>query len=286
MVVVERTKHAKALTVRRRIAKSPIRHRQESEPSGETGTGVSPRRWVLLALAVCTALGSVFVGALTFWPDRGASAQPRAIIVDQLARTFPNPALVSDTTELLRKAGYAVDYVPDDQVTVDFYRNLPEKQYAMILLRSHVARRKVDGVWSDATLFTSESPVFEAHAREYKQKLLGVVTNDQEPGIRYAGVRASFIEHEMVGDLHKATVVLMGCDGLRDEVLARAFVARGAAEFVSWNESVTPGHNDAATTRLLAHLVADGHTAGAAVAETMADVGSDPAFGAQLLAYP
>ena len=78
----------------------------------------------------------------------------------------------------------------------------------------------------------------------------------------------------------------MGCGGLKTNDLARAFLARGAKDFVSWDGSVTAQHTDSATEELLAHLFAGGQELHEAVARTMDGVGPDPAFGARLAVYP
>jgi hypothetical protein len=72
-----------------------------------------------------------------FQTDSGGAA--RAAIVDHLSLTEPNPAFADRATGVLEEAGYAVDYYPGEQVTVDFYRELPSRGYEMLILRVHSA---------------------------------------------------------------------------------------------------------------------------------------------------
>ena len=44
---------------------------------------------------------------------------------------------------------------------------------------------------------------------------------------------------------------MMGCDGLRSQVTAEAFLDKGASAFVSWSTRVSADHTDGATRRLL-----------------------------------
>ncbi|MEX0749421.1 MAG: hypothetical protein WD359_01315 [Dehalococcoidia bacterium] len=208
------------------------------------------------------------------------------MIVDQLSSAIPNSGLIDEATSLLEGAGYEVDYVPGEQVTVDFYRHLPDGRYDVVLLRSHVARENVNGAWGAATLFTSEPVDASIKERGLPLDLLGIVTNTYEPGKRYVGVRPTFIEQALAGYLDDATIILMGCDGMLDDALALAFIARGAKEFISWDYPVTPEHNDVAASRLLRNLLLDRDPVKIAVADTMAEVGADPAFGARLRSYP
>jgi len=103
----------------------------------------------------------------------------------------------------------------------------------------------------------------------------------------FFGVTPAFIAEAMRGNLHGATVVLMGCSGLKNDDLAKAFVDRGAKDFVSWDGSVTAQHTDAAGEALLKHLfAAEQRDLRQAVATTMQEVGRDPAFGSSLAIYP
>lgn len=98
----------------------------------------------------------------------------------------------------------------------------------------------------------------------------------------YFGVLPEFIRSAMRGDFDGATIVMMGCDGLRSRDTAEAFLERGAGAFVSWSDQVSAGHTDAATERLLERLLFDGLTVAEAVRETAAEVGPDPVYDAEL----
>jgi hypothetical protein len=90
----------------------------------------------------------------------------------------------------------------------------------------------------------------------------------------------------MIGDFDGATIVMMGCEGLLNDSTAKAFIKRGASSYISWDETVSATHTDAAGERLLELLVTDGLSPTDAAAETMKELGPDPAFGSTLLAYP
>ncbi len=254
---------------------------------------------MVVAVAVALAAWSLWI--------RADTGRPRAVIVDQLGDRYPNPAFVRAVTELLSAAGYEVRYVPAGEVTVDMYRDLPAQEPALILLRSHSARRAESetDLADDVTLFTAQRFRRELYADAVLGRRVGAVFNEQEnaqdqasgateePGETYEGqklyfgVRGAFIEQDMRGRFNRApTVILMGCDGLRSERMARAFVAKGAKDFVSWDQPVDIGRTDKATEVLLRHLVLDRLPVAEAVARAMAVVGADPTFGSQLAYYP
>jgi hypothetical protein len=255
----------------------------------------------ILAAAVATGIG--FAAG-----SRSAEASRRAAIVDQLALTSPDQPFIDEATKTLQQAGYAVDYYPSDQVTVDFYRDLPTHGYGLILVRAHsgfalkdtsALAQEVRGQ-GETFVFTSEPYSADKYLQDQRDRRLGVafyfdvngVNSDPETMMqaykslpRYFGVKPGFIASSSRGRFDKTTVILMGCNGLASDALAKAFAAKGAQAVVGWDDLVSAQHTDAATGRLLTHLVVEGAPVVQAVASTMAEVGPDPAYGAKLLVY-
>jgi hypothetical protein len=244
----------------------------------------------LLAAAVATV--AVLAGAaawIVFGGSDGEDGLPRAAIIDQLAFNIPNEAFVTEATGLLEQAGYEVSYYPSEQIDVDFYRQLPGRGYDFILFRAHADRLEAtakDGTkFDDVVLFTTEPYDRGEHVPDQANNSL-VIAKYSEDGDPYFGVAPQFFESGR-GDFDGATLVVMGCEGFLTERTAQAFVDdMGAAAYVSWNETVSAGHTDQATERLLEHLLIEKKTIQDAVALTMADIGPDPIFGSSLEAYP
>ncbi len=69
--------------------------------------------------------------------SRDTPSGPRAVIIDQLAITDPDPDFISSAATQLKSAGYKVDYYRPDEVTVELYRDLPSRGYKVIIIRSH-----------------------------------------------------------------------------------------------------------------------------------------------------
>lgn len=239
---------------------------------------------------VAVALLAVAVGGTLLLAGRGGDqpSGPRtAAIVDQLSLTQPNPEFVSSARSLLAQAGYLVDYFPGEQVTVDFYRGLPARDYDLILLRVHAGiTTEVDLTSGERTeteyvnLFTSE-PYDETKYAEEQIGRLGA-SRYYDGGAEYFGIAPDFIRDSMQGRFDKTIIVMMGCDGLRSQVTAQAFLDKGASAFVSWSRPVSASHTDAATERLLENLLLEGLTTADAVAQTAAEIGPDPFYGAEL----
>jgi hypothetical protein len=244
---------------------------------------------VLLAVAVAALAGGL---VLVLGRSAGEPGPPRAAIVDQLELTVPNPEFIASATDILEEGGYAVDYYTGEEVTVDFYRSLPTRDYHLIILRTHsglLARKDGPGFTDDAVLFTAN--------RYNPETDLSRLSLDDRPHLAqvsyqvgvppfYLGIKPGFITSALEGAFDGATVIFMGCDLLRGKSMAEAFTQRGAAEVVGWDRAVSAGYTDAATERLLQHMVVDGLSTHEAVEKTMLEIGPDPAFGSELLFYP
>lgn len=250
-----------------------------------------PARAVLvLAAAALLAVGAgAAVWLLVGGSSSGDDGPPSAAIVDQLSLTYHNPEFVDQATATLEAAGYTVDYYSPEETDVDFYRKLPVLGYDLIVFRNHADRLQAvqpDGEsFDEVILFTSEPYVRERFLDDQAKNRL-VIARYYDGGDPYFGISARFVEDSMVGDFHGATIVMMGCEGLLNDSTAKAFIDRGASSYVSWDESVSASHTDAAGERLLQLMVDDGLSPADAAARTMEELGPDPAFGSTLLAYP
>ena len=270
------------------------RHRKRTQkaepPRARGGRCLLKAAVVLLAaviLSASLAAGLLLSGVTT----SGPSGPPKAAIVDQLSLTQPNPDFAETATNILQQGGYAVDYFPGEQVTVDFYRNLPTHGYDLIILRVHSGIAEETDVSTGVKtktdyvgLFTGEPYSPDKHPEEQIGRLGGARYYEGAPWL--FGIGPDFITYSMRGSFDKTLIVLMGCDGLRSERTGQAFLDKGASAFVSWSRTVTASHSDAATLGLLEKLLVDGLPVGDAVAQTAAEVGPDPLYGAELRVLP
>jgi hypothetical protein len=249
---------------------------------------------------VITAFAVVLSGLIALvalWPESGDRADLNAVIVDQLATTDPNPAFVADVMTELELAGYHVDYVSAENVTVDFYRDLGAHQYELVILRSHSSgslrinvTREGSGPPETSTstldavqLFTNEPYSTAEHVSN--QLALDLSRVRYEAGRdenAYFGITARFVATVMRGSFRGSVVLLMGCDGLSSNDLATAFIDRGADSFVGWSGRVTARHTDSVALSLLRHIARDGMDVEQAVAAANEEHGPDEAFNSSL----
>lgn len=219
------------------------------------------------------------------WGDSAQPSGPRAAIVDQLSLTVPNPAFIATATELLEQAEYAVDYYPGQEVTVDFYRSLPERGYDLIIFRVHSATLATTEADTSVSLFTGELYDSTRYVDEQADERLAI-TYYYEGSPKYFGITADFVESSMKGRFDDTMVIMMGCEGLSTDRTAQAFIDKGASAFISWTRFVSASHTDAATERLLELLLLEHVRPAVAVVETNAQLGPDPTYGSVLEILP
>ena len=179
----------------------------------------------------------------------------RAAIIDQLYYDFPDKNLHKQFTEYLKNGGYeAVDIYTTPEVTVDFYRNLPSMNYDFILIRTHSLGP--DAVEYSASLFTGE--IYDPH-KYVKEQFLGNVARGipylyeevlERGGWReledkmYFSLGKNFVDEEMIGKFPGSTIILAGCETMKESFLADAFLKRGASEVIGWSDLIGNVNND------------------------------------------
>jgi hypothetical protein len=249
------------------------------------------RKRILVAAVVLSFVvlfGAVFVYFAYQKSPVNRSSQLRAAVVDQLSLTFPNATFVETATDMLKQAGYSVDYFPGEMVTVDFYRNLLAQDYNLIIFRVHCG---FSNATREIAFFTDQPYVQPTDPLDplYGDVLYGRVGtatyhDPPEPGeIAYCAIRAGFVEQ--YGSFNKTTVIMMGCYGLLYTGMAQAFINKGATVYIGWNGLMDADHSDQATTILLRQLIFENETVSQAVQNTKNEVGVDPSYPESLLGF-
>lgn len=219
------------------------------------------------------------------------SSQLKAAIVDQLSLTYPNQTFIQTATNTLKQAGYTVDYYSGEKVTVEFYRNLPTQGYKLIILRVHstaALRSGTNYIETSVMLFTSE-PVSTAKYiyDQLTDRLVRVFYLPYAEGDpSYFGITANFVREGMNGKFENTLIITMGCEGLTNALMAKAFLDRGAKAYIGWNGPVSASFTDETTICLLQHLIIKKQTTDKALEETFLEKGPDPTYESLLIYYP
>jgi len=236
--------------------------------------------YLLVAIVISSAVVAIFLD----FPRPGEPEVHKAVLVDQLSLTFPNQSFIDKTTEILEQAGYTVDYYPGEEVTVEFYRNLPTHHYELVILRVHSARFLLANgtLADDVALFTGEPYNPEKYVEEEKAGSVGSAhySNTSSP---YFGITPSFVAWATEGKFEDSTVILMGCDGVRSDTMAKAFIYKGTEAFISWTKEIQASYTDTVTESLLKHLLIEKLPLKEAMGKAIAEVGFDQIYGSELM---
>jgi hypothetical protein len=229
-------------------------------------------------------LFALLVALMAFWPYQQGAGQlrlggagHRAVLIDTLSQTDPDPFFITNVTQTLSSAGYSVDYYGPSQVTVDLFRNLPLMGYSMLIFRTHTATGPMAPPGQNIVThqpYTSSQYSLEQLANLVTEALV-------RPGDKFFAITPSFITGEPagVGGFQGALIIQMGCSTLQARPdLATAFFERGASAFVGWNGVVSSYYTDVRTESFLSSLM-HGKTLPQAVASASAP---DPDWGGQL----
>ncbi len=255
---------------------------------------VANKRRLIMILSSSTVAVALLLLALRFhWFGSGPLSGPRAVIVDGLLH-HPNPGFIRAASEVLVNAGYEVDLVGAEGVTVDFYRLLPSRGYSLIILRVHagpVYRHLPGGgrIAEGTVLFTTEPYDEKLYSDLQAAGLLAIARIYGRPEVPYFAVPPWFIEEASQGRFLNSTVILDSCYGFYWEapyMMAEAFLYRGAKLFIGWDGEVQAEHTDRAVLELLRALLVEGATVKEAVEEAMRLVGPDPYYKSRLLYHP
>ncbi len=243
----------------------------------------------------------------------------KAVIIDQLHETIPNQYFQNKSVTYLENAGYTVDYILTEQITVDFYKELPEKEYEYIVIRSHGIKGKTDN--DSARLFTSEKYSDEKYildqltgkldkgnffqtqqaSMEIEIDDLDSLNNGGTIEMRYP-LRSSTLEIQvtsqnyfligsnavdslMTGTFPSSTILLGGCNTMQNSLLAESLIKRGASEVIGWSGFVRSHENDRALLDVLKANLEEDMKLEQAVESFMEDYSQQPGKSLELKYY-
>ncbi len=192
----------------------------------------------------------------------------RAVLIDELSMTDHDTTFVRNVNRSLTAAGYAVDYFGPKDVTVELFRNLPLRNYAIVIIRSHTAG---ESIVTSQPYSTSQYVLEQLLDRVGAAEMTGADAS-------YFTISPSFILDSMHGSFHGALVIAMGCGTFQGATMAKAFIQKGASVFVGWTDFVSSGYTDAVTQNLVSSL-----THGMSVGNAVQNAGGpDPQYHSQL----
>jgi len=193
----------------------------------------------------------------------------KAVIIDQLYRDFPNPEYQDKAISYLTDAGYVVDLYTTENITVDFYKELPSMDYEFIVVRSHALAmygKKPSSWLFTGEMYSDEKHTFETMAGQLSPGVPFLITQELEETMEYSEaakqrhfmIGSKFIDEVMEGQFPESVVILGGCETLTHSFLAESLIKRGASSVVGWNDLVQFSDNDLVTIAVLEEIFVNG----------------------------
>ncbi len=197
---------------------------------------------------------------------------PKAVIIDQLYDEMPNEFFHQKATEYLEAAGYEVDIFTTKDVTLGFYKTLPEKNYKMVVVRTHGVtdsgneksllflgeRYSEDRYITEQLLGNVEkaTPFLELNFAQKEESSQWVIVNDtyryKKTPVKvtatnsgeYFAIGPKFVNDVMSGEFSDTVFLLGGCSTAKNPSLVKALINRGASSVVGWDDTTSSGDND------------------------------------------
>ena len=240
-------------------------------------------------------LSSIYLGNLFIQNESSNSIDvTKAAIIDQLYHDKPNEYYQQRTLQYLEEAGYEVDIFITEDITVDFYKNLPSKNYEFIVIRTHsIASGTVE---PSPSLLTGEIYSEKKYIREQLFGQVGkavpfLFTELEEIGSlvlsnqTYFTVGSNYVDKIMEGQFPGSIIILGGCDTSSDPLLAESLLSRGASAVIGWDGLITSYDNDRAIIGLLNAILENDVEAKTAVESIMKDFNYNSKYTPKLQYY-
>jgi hypothetical protein len=203
----------------------------------------------------------------------------KAVVIDALSGNYSNDEFSGYVNGTLRGAGFSVDFFEAGVVTVDFLESFPVG-YELVIFRMHSALSSKGELY----LFTAEPYVGDRYVSEQGFRLVKEAYADDGSGPVF-GVDWLFVHKLMAGRFNGSVVVVMGCDGACDQLMADEFLSQGAVGYVGFDGPVLLSHSDEAIMHLVGEVYAAGQPLKKAVDDTSSIVGADPVSGSMLKCF-
>jgi len=238
----------------------------KTKNKGETKKFAQNKRLTYAAIAI---IAIIILASIFLYIHPNQSGQPKAAIIDQLSSSrlaetirYPNQTFINTAKQVLYKRFSIVDYYSDN-ATVEQYKGLSSQNYKLIIWRAHSALN-LDSKY--IAISTSD----KYGSKNYDQYLEnGQLTLCNITGYYYFGITPKFVKELMSGRFNDTVIILMSCNGLKQEYYktAETFEEKGAKVFISWDGWIESSDNDNAITLLLQYLINENNTISNAVSK-------------------
>ena len=199
----------------------------------------------------------------------------KAVLIDGIALTDPNPEFTRSVKEILSKANITLDIYEGEEVTINLLRKIGG--YGLIILRLHSA---IDKELRFLYIFSAER-FNETGYRETEPTAI-------REGVPFYGNESYFtLRGDLLGDLsgkglNGSIIILMGCNGTNSQQIIENLFDRGVKAIIAWDGYVDLNYTDKITIELLKAVYEEHMNFDEAVKKVMDERGADPTWKSRL----
>ncbi|MEM2149890.1 MAG: hypothetical protein QXO46_08490 [Nitrososphaerota archaeon] len=246
-----------------------------------------PKTFIIILVVVF----SIIISGAIYYILIVGSSQPtqskptflKAVIIDGLSEDAPNPKLISEMRRILESAGYTVIIFNGSNVNIELFKKLPTTSSSLIIMRLHGGRiQQPIGLFIGSGIFAEP---FDENKYKYEY-LSGYFLK----GVAYVGgkeyfvITPHYVSEKFEGKFPNSIVVVLSCYSMWDQVLASAFIERGASAFIGIDHKADINYLDKVGLELV-KLLSQKIDVEEAVSRVLEDIGPDPTTGAKILSY-
>jgi len=209
--------------------------------------------------------------------------ESKAVLIDGIAFTDPNPKFTRSIKEILNKANITLDIYEGEEVTIDLLlRKIGG--YGLIILRLHSA---IDEKYGFLYIFSAEKYDKEVYNSKYAREEKKLYPGAIREGITFKNESYFALSADSLGylgdkGLNGSIIILMGCNGTDSQQAINKLFERGVKAIIAWNGYVDLDHTDETIIELLKEVYENHIDFPRAVEKIMKDKGADPVWKSKL----
>jgi len=221
---------------------------------------------------------SVNSGSHSYGESTPLVDKSKAVLIDGIAFTDPDPEFTRSVEEILSKANITLDIYEGEEVTINLLRKIGG--YGLIILRLHSA---IDEEYRLLYIFSAERFNETGYLEERETELTAI-----REGVPFYGNESYFaLRADLLGDLsdkglNGSIVILMGCNGTNSQQIIDNLFKRGVKAIIAWDGYVDLNYTDEITVELLKAVYEEHINFDEAVKKVMDERGADPTWNSRL----
>lgn len=185
------------------------------------------------------------------WSAGDSPESKKAGVLDPLYDDWPPKSTPDDIRALLDGAGYDVEFVSGDDVNLNFFSGLDEKQYGVIFIRTHGGMLHAEG---DYRLHVMARPFFDEYPPDSGFDGVRVFYVNTKWGPKYAyAFNNEFVFKYMSANKFPDSIFhLLVCHGgdpsAKDDMI-NTFLQRGIGCYTGWTKTASSKYGDPAAVQ-------------------------------------